>query len=131
MANGRFSSEIVSGWMDGIYAKDLYLALFFTDPQTVSDPLSVEVVGGVYSRQLGVWTRSAPNVLTLSEAVVFPGLPPGTSLVAVGVFDAAFNGTFIASDLIPAPDSPVSYPSGGTYVLPAGQYILGIDVSGN
>lgn len=122
--NGRFAPYLVRGWMDEVEAKDKYLALFATDP-LIGNPYAAEIVGGIYSRQLSLWTRTSDFAMTLSEGVLWRSLVPGTVVRAVGAFDAAFNGNLLFRSLF---NEAVEYPAGGTYPLPAGEYVIGIDV---
>ena len=121
---GRFAPWVIKGWIDWLEGQDKYLALFASDP-LVGDPLAAEIVGGIYARQDSVWTRSTDYALTLTEGVLWRSLVPGTVVRAVGAFDAAFNGNLLFRTLL---DAPVEYPTGGTYPLPAGEYVVGIDV---
>ena len=124
-----FSDTLRSGWIDQLAAMPHWGALFSADPLGVGTPSSVEVPGGTYARQdtSGLWTRSSVAVLTLNTACIFRGLPPGASVAAVGFFDSAFGSTgFLHRALLPA---AVNFPSGGTWVLPAGEYAAGLDLS--
>jgi hypothetical protein len=56
--------------------------------------------------------------------VVFSGIPIGAHVAGLAVFNADFNGDLLASDLLP---EPVDYPSGGTWVLPIGEFALGFN----
>lgn len=125
MPYGRFGVEIVRGWMDGIEAKTKYLTLVSADPGGSTDPLTVEIVGGTLARQTSIWLRTGPTALTLEVPVLFPGIPPGGHVAGVAGFDAAFNGTMLFYDLF---DVAIDYPSGGTFLLPGGEYVLGVDI---
>ena len=125
--NGRFSSEVIADWVDDLMARDHFLALFAADPYGVSDPLTVEIISEVYARQAPVYVRTAFNLLTLDEVVVWHSLAPGTSVVAIGGFDNEENGTLLYADVL---DTPKNFPTGGTYVLPADEWVVGIDVAG-
>jgi hypothetical protein len=127
MADGRISPYVITSWMNDLAARTKYLALMSADPYGVSDPLTVEVLGGVYVREAPVFVRTSYNLLTLDEVVVWHALAPGTRVAAVACFDAAFNGNMLAADVL---DVHIDYPSGGTYVLPADEFYLGIDVAG-
>lgn len=129
--NGRFSTAQVGLWMDQIAELDLYLALFSSDPFTVVNPLTVELVGGAYTRQASSWTRSSVLAMTLNAAAVFLGLPPGTTIAGVGGFDAPTNGNLVFRSLTvngSGVPTPVSLPSGGAYLISSGQYVIGVDV---
>lgn len=117
--------DILEGWMDEIEAMEKWMAAFFADPHGLSSPASVEVSGDVYARQETLWTRTGPTVLTLASTVRFRNLPPGAVVGAVGPFDDPFGGLLVCSALV-APE-PISYPAGGTYTVPAGEYEIRID----
>lgn len=112
-------------WMDEIEALEIWMALFSADPEGSPDPALLEIESGVYTRQESLWTRTDATHLTLASGLVWRNLPPGAIVAAVGGFDDAFTGDYLFSGLV-LPD-PVSYPAGGTYVLPAGEYVLSID----
>ena len=123
--DGCWGPSIVQGWLDEIEAMDKWIALFFSDPLTVSDPLSVEVLGASYARVQPGWNRTAPHALTLADEFVFQALAPATNVAAMAVMDGAFGGTLIARELI----SPVrSYPTGGAFRVDVGEWVLGIQV---
>jgi hypothetical protein len=111
--------------MDDITARDKWLSLVSADPFTTSSPATTEIIGGSITRMASSWTRTGYGVLTLASTVSFVGLPAGAHVAGVACFDAAINGTLLFADLL---DEPVSYLSGGTYVLAAGQYVVGIDI---
>lgn len=121
---GRFAPYLVRQWMDQVAAKDKYLALFASDP-LIGNPYAAEIVGGIYARELSVWTRTSDFAMTLTEGIVWRSLVPGTVVRAVGAFDASFNGNLLFRSLLPA---TIEYPAGGTYPLPAGEYVIGLDV---
>lgn len=127
MPDGRVSPYLVTSWMDDLEARVHYLALMSADPYGVSDPLTVEVLGALYARKAPAYVRTAYNLLVLDTAVVWNNLAPGTQVAAVAGFNAAFNGNMLYADVL---DVPINYPVGGTYVLPAGEYYVGIDVAG-
>lgn len=119
------------GWMDDIEATPKWMAIFSSDPDGLLMPETVEVSGEVYSRQDSIWLRTGAVVLTLNEASIWRNLPPGSVVAAVGAFDDPFAGELVFSEPIRDPDTgdptPISYPSGGTFVLPAGELELRID----
>jgi hypothetical protein len=126
-----WSDVLIEGWIDDVEAMDKWVALFSSDPSAASDPLAVEIIGGAYVRVGAVWTRTGPNALTMTSAAVFRALAPGTSIAAAGVMTAATNGDLLFSDLLYDVDGNPTiehYPSGGTYVIPSGQFVAGIDV---
>ena len=90
----------------------------------MSDPLTVELTT---TRVLGIWVRSSTYALTETSALVFPGLLAGAHVAGVAGFDAAVNGHMLFSDLL---DTPVDFPTGGTYTLPGSEYVIGIDIPG-
>lgn len=125
MSWGRFSDDIVQAWIDEIAAKTLYGALFYANP-LVTDPLTVEVVGGGYVRPLMPTTRSAFNLLVNTPLLVWHNLSPGTHIAWVGAFDSPTGGTLQAAALL---DTAVDLLSGGTWTLDAEQFAMGLDVA--
>ena len=123
--NGSFSTPVLQSWMDDMESRTKWLALVSANPMTASDPLAVEIIGTVYARQLGIWVRTSPTLLTLDSAVVWTNLVPGTVVAGVAGFDAEFNGNLLFADLL---IDPLNYPNGGAYALPSGQYVLGLDL---
>lgn len=124
MSFGRFSTHRVTTWMDEVYAQDKWMTLVSADPHAVSDPLTVELTT---TRYLGTWDRTSATSITNSSALSFPGLPAGAHVAGMAAFDAEVNGNLIFADLL---DTEEDYPDGGTYVLPTGEYVVGIDVAG-
>ena len=123
--DGRWGLSIVEGWLDQVEALDLWVGLFFADPMSVSDPLSVEVIGPAYARQHPAWTRSSPYALTMTDETVFRALPPGTNVVAAAVMAGSTSSLLVARELV----SPVrTYPTGGTYRIDANEWSIGIQV---
>lgn len=120
-----YDSRLREEWTDQVEAIDKWMAIFSANPEGLALPATVEVSGEVYARQQSLWTRTGPTVLTLAESVRWRNLPPGSVVAAVGGFDDPFDGLLVFSELV-LPE-PVSYPSGGTYTLPAGEYELRID----
>lgn len=123
------SPDLLSGWIDELEALEHWAALFSSDPLGVGSPSSVEIAGDVYARQdaIGLFTRTGTTSLTLSSALVFRGLEPGVTVAAVGFFDSAFGTTgFLHRSMVPG--GAKSYPAGGTFVLPAGEYVVGLDL---
>lgn len=116
-----WSTTIRQQRMDAIAALDISMALFSADPMGVSSPATVEVVGQTYARQDSVWTRTGPTTLTLAQPCIWRSLPPGAVVAAVGAFDDPFQGVLLFADLL---TPQAEFPSGGTYVLPAGEYVL-------
>ena len=123
-----FSIEVRTGWMDDMEGRDHFGALFSADPFGVSSPTSVEVGGETYARQdaSGLFTRSSPTSITLGTALLWRALQPGTMIAAVGFFDTAFGTTGLLHRALL--DEPISYPSGGSWVLPVGEYVAGLDL---
>lgn len=127
MAGGRFSPVLVGQWMDQVESMSIWIGLCFSDPFAVANPLTVEIQSGGYARVPTGWSRTSSNILTMSSEAVIRGLAPGDVVAAVTGWDSAYNGSMVFSDLLP---TPLSYPSGGTYLLPASEYVIGIDVAG-
>lgn len=122
--DGRFSPGVLQGWMDQLYAKTIYLAAFSASPFGGS-PLAVEIVGGSYARLRGTFVRTSSVSMTLNADVIFRSLVPGTTIYAVGGFDALTNGNFLFGDLL---ENPRTFPTGGTYTVEAGELVLGLQI---
>ena len=121
---GSISSWRMAQWMDDLEEAEKWLTLVSDDPEGASDPLTVEIIGGSLTRHQATWART-PLLLTTTAAVIFSGIPVGAHVAGLAVFDADFNGNLLASDLFP---EPVDYPSGGTWVLPSGEFAFGFNV---
>lgn len=132
MNQGVFADDQVELWMDEVEAYSyLGLALFSSDPMAVGDFTTVEVIGGSYARQQGVWLRSSIRALTLNAGVAFRSLPPGAVVAAVGVVTDPTAGILVARSMLldgVGDPAPISYPTGGTYTISTGQYVIGLDV---
>lgn len=130
---GRFSKYQTSAWMDDLASRSLYMALFTQDPYAVTNPLSVELVGTSINRQPSEWKRTSSFSLELNNDVFFAAIPPETSLVAIGAFDAPINGNLIFRDLIDAAGNgrgePLYLPTGGTFGIAAGDMVIGLDIA--
>lgn len=123
--DGRWGPSIVQGWLDQVEAMDKWVGLFFADPLSVADPMSVEVIGPSYARLQPAWTRSTSWALTMSSPALFRSLAPGTNVAAIALMEGAFGNVVIARELV----SPVvSYPTGGTFQIDADQWVVGIQV---
>lgn len=118
---GSLSTQWLTSKMDELEAAAKWLTLVSTNPAALSDPLTAEIIGGTLTRHQSTWTRS-PLTLITASAVIFSGIPAGAHVAGVAVFNASFNGLMLASDVLAI---PADYPSGGTWVLPAGEYTLG------
>lgn len=124
MSFGRFSTYKTTGWMNQVEADTKWLTLVSADPLAVSDPLTVELTT---TRIQGTWFRTSASSLTLTSPLVFPGLLGGAHVAGVAGFDLAVNGNMLFAGLLSV---AVDFPDGGTFTLPAGEYVLGIDVPG-
>ena len=124
MSFGRFSAYKVTTWMDTVVSDPKWMTLVSADPLGVSDPLTVELTT---TRIQGAWSRTSNNSLTLTSALTWTGLLSGAHIAGVAGFDGQVNGNLLFSDLLQA---PIDLPEGGSFTLPAGQYVLGIDVPG-
>lgn len=133
MDQGSFSLSLIESWMDDIEDRPKWMALFSTDPWMVADPATVEVIGGTYARLESVWVRTDVRAITLDEGLVWRSLPPGTVIAAVGAFEDPFVGEMLFRSMLldeAGDPAPLTLPSGGTYKLDAGEYMVGIDVPG-
>lgn len=129
---GRISDYQVDLWMDQLQGTLLFGTVFTSNPSSATDPLSVEVVGAGFSRTLASFSRTGTGTLGLDKVLAIPTIPPGSTIVAIGFMDAATNGHLVASDFVRDPVSgvisPRAYPTGGTFVVPANQFTIGIDI---
>ena len=130
---GRFSTYQASAWLDALASRPLYMALFTQDPYAVTNPLSAELIGTSINRQPSEWTRTSSFSLELNNDVFFAAIPPETSLVAIGAFDAPINGNIIFRDIIDATGDgrgePLHLPTGGTFGIAAGDMVIGLDIA--
>lgn len=132
MDQGTFSTSVIEGWVDQIEDTPKWLAIFSSDPWAVADPTTVEVAGDTYVRINATWLRTDVRALTLDSAAIWRSLPPGTVVAAIGAFDDAFAGTVLFRSMLLDPVSgnpaPVAFPTGGTFKIDAGEYVIGVDV---
>lgn len=129
--NGRFSRYQVARWIDTLEDRTLYMSLFTSDPFSLANPLAAELIGPSVVRQQSIWERESPFALRLANDVFFSAIPQETTIVAIGAFDKEVNGNLLFRDLISRngrTPSPEIYSAGGSYVIPAGEMVLGIDV---
>lgn len=125
MSNGQWGPDVVQGWIDQVAAMDKWIGLFFADPLTVSDPISVEVIGPSYARLQPPWARSSPYALSLDDGFVFRALAPGTNVAAIAVLAGPFSNVVIARELV---DPVRSYPTGGAFQVDANEWTIGVQV---
>lgn len=132
MNKGLFSDFIVEQWLDLVESYPyLGLALFSSDPFAAGSFSSVEVIGGSYARIQGTWLRASIRTLELDAGVVFRSLVPGTVIAAVGVVTDPFAGDLVCRSMLldgAGAPTPLALPSGGSYPIGAGQYVIGVDV---
>jgi hypothetical protein len=131
MDQGSFSIGVIERWMDEVDDAEKHMALFSADPWAVADPTTVEVIGGTYSRQESLWLRNDVRSITLDSGLVWRSLVPGTAVAAVGAFDSAFGDVLLFRSMLldeEGDPAPRIFPSGGTYAISAGEYVVGLDV---
>ena len=128
--NGRFSNSVIRSWMDDIVSKDLWLSLFAADPYTQSNPLTAEIANMATYRQQSVWTRTTDYSIELANDVTFRSIPPETTIVAIGAFDAPLNGELLFRDLLSEDGNaqPLYLAAGGSLRIPVGQMVAGVDI---
>jgi hypothetical protein len=119
---GRFSAWTTTPWVDTLQYADLWLGLCWTNPLVAADPLTAEVP---VDRELGVWVRSSPTVLTLDSALVWRNLLPGTVVASVAGWDAERGGHLRFADTLSV---PLTYVAGGTHTMGRGQFVLSVDI---
>lgn len=118
---GRVSDAIAADWLADLIVRSPYLALMTADPFTVVDPLTVEV-GGAYTRVAVSWL-TVLRLLRNSGALVWTGIPAGTTVVGVAGFDLAFNGVMSFY----APITPQTFPAGGGLTIDDQGLFVGMD----
>lgn len=96
------------------YRGPIYAGLCFDDPYTVSDPLSVEVLGAAYRRMLLVLTQS--DAALQNANMLQWALAPLSRVSGIAGWDAPFNGR--PRFYTPLPEV-VPFPAGGIYQHPA------------
>lgn len=129
MTYGRISPQddtaLLKYWYS--YRGPIYIGLSSGDPFIVNDPLSVEILGSSYRRQLlklTLVTGSAEAVLRNAEDLSWT-VGPMTSVSGLVGWDAAFNGN--PRFYTPISSGPVDYPAGGTHKHPAFELFIGLD----
>lgn len=128
--HGRFSNYQLQRWADTLVGETLYLSLFTSDPFSVDNPMSVELIGTSVVRQPSVWRKSSSTTIELENDVFFRAIPPETTVVAIGAFDAAVNGNLIFRDLFNQAGRfvPLYFSTGGALTIPEGQFIVGLEI---
>ncbi len=97
----------------------LWGGLLNQDPITVQDPLTVELVSRVYSR------TEAYNGSVWFEMIFF-SIPAGSSIAAVGFFDAPINGSMRFARVFP---EPYIFAKGGSMTFSAAGLSLKLGVA--
>lgn len=128
--NGRFSNYQLQRWADTLVGETLYLSLFTSDPFSVDNPMSVELIGTSVVRQPSLWRKSSSTTIELENDVFFRAIPPETTVVAIGAFDASVNGNLIFRDLFNQNGRfvPLYFSTGGALTIPEGQFIVGLEI---
>lgn len=109
-----FTDVLMSELLALVPAAEHHVGLMTTSPLLVHDPLTVEVVGPLYSRQSGMALQNGTYQNT--RALQWFGLPKGTRIEALGVFDAPVNGNLLYAVRC----GPHSFPNGGFYRIGIG-----------
>lgn len=95
---------------------DLWAGLLTQNPRTVQDPLTIELISRIYSRPEarigGVW-----------QDLLFPGIPQGSTVAALGLFDAPVNGNM---RFVYVYDTPYVFSKGGYLQIPAANLAISI-----
>lgn len=121
--------QLVAGPATALIDIPMWYGLFFSDPAVASDPLAVEILGAGYNRPEASWSAYGDTGLVAAADVPFLGLPAGTHAVSIGLFDADINGHLLASDNFD-PSEVIDLPTGGSWVMPSGEFFLGFDLTG-
>lgn len=114
------SSALVSDMMSRYVPATLYGGLLLQAPFSTIDPLSIEVFSATYSRPATGWAQTA--IATNSNAMHWLGLPPGTIVHGLGLFDEPFNGRL----LFGTDCAPIHFPDGGSLSIDAGSLTFGL-----
>lgn len=122
---GRFSTYRAGLWIAQLAAKQLFLALAMTDP-FIGDPLAAELIGGTYVRQPASFALAGAAALELNAPVTFTGIAPNSSIAGVMVMDARYSGNMESAYVFGVPTYLVD---GGKYIVPAGDYTMGLDIA--
>jgi hypothetical protein len=120
--SGKVSDDLASDWLDLVVDRCTHIGVGSSDPFAVMDPLTVEPAGGVYHRAAVTWTKY-PRLLRATNALAWPGLPIGTVITWYLGWDAFANGNLVFA----CPSPLLSFPSGGGFEVPAGDFFFGID----
>lgn len=125
MSDGNFSPFLITRWLMELAKMPAWCGLHFESPAIAVDALATEVLGDRYGRQQILWSADTPRrVLRNANAPRWPILPPGTLIVAVVVWNAAYNGEWLCWCPLP---SPIELPLGGSFTLPSGELFAAID----
>lgn len=123
---GAFSTFQIEQWINGLVASDIWLGLMDDDPFGVTDPLTVEISSGGYTRPGPVtWSRPGPKQARVHSMSSWGGLTPGTTVRAVAGFDAATNGNMRFAVFTP---TPTVITSSGMFLVAADSLYVGVDV---
>lgn len=97
---------------------DLWAGLLSQNPRTVQDPLTVELIGQSYSR---------PEYLVggLEQDMLFPSVPKGSVVGALGLFDAEVNGDL---RFVYVFEEPLVFTNGGYIYIPLESVALHLGV---
>lgn len=125
MRNGRIATWKLSEWITELATTPMWLGLCSLDPYSVDDPLTAEIGGAVYRRPQARWESASPTLLRNAEPLRWAGLVPGTRVVTLAAWTAAYNGKLVVT--MPLAE-PRDFPAGGALTLSAGEVYIGLDV---
>lgn len=112
-----------------LYDLPMWFGLFIADPRPSATPAALEVGGPLYHRPVASWETFGLTGLVNDIDIEFIGLPVDTNANAIGLWDAEVNGNLLAGDLFPE-GAGVDLALGGRWILPAGEFFLGFDLTG-
>lgn len=121
---GRFSDYQANIWLTALAAQNLYLGIFTADPFGVGSPATVEISGAGYARVTAIQSLSG-RVVTVTNTLLWNGIPAGSQITHIGAWDAAFNGNLVLAG--PVPNSPIAFPNGGFLSVAANKFHYGLD----
>src|SRR4051812_23112374 len=126
MPSGGFSTGWLHARLVELAAGELWLGAVTDDPRGLSDPFSVEVIGGSYERE-DFTPLVSGTALIVHSTVTFLGIPGSTHLAGVILTDNDVGGTFLACALMSLSDQ-FTMSAGGAWVIDADDLVFGIDL---
>lgn len=120
---GRVSDFQAGIWLADLSARASHVGLSKSDPYAVGDPLTVEPQNVGYARAATTWT-TVGRLLRNVASLAYTGMPTGTQIVSMTLWDAAVNGHLLAN----VPITPYTLTTAGGLTVAANQLFVGLDV---